>query len=415
MIQIPTPESLRPTVRPLANGQPLYLFPSKSTDLLRIDLLFEAGASYQEHFFCASAANKLLSVATREKDAARMAEFMDYRGVVIETSNDVQQSSLSAYMLRRFAPEVLPVMLSMLTGPAFHEEDFVLWKNKKRMDLAALEQRAPEMARRLFYKNLFGSGHPLGMFAGVKDIDSLELDMVKRHHRQYYAIGRGAVVLAGNIDDELIELTERLFSDAPYIASERPLLSNPSTQPTGHFATHVPGATQTTLRVGRVLPLRWDDPEYARVLLLTTLLGGYFGSRLMRNIREEKGYTYGIYAHTQAFRGNIIFFITSDLAPDSAEDAEKEIMKELEGLRHIGDEELQRVKTIFAADFIRSIDGIFERSARFCDMHATCIDERLTANFRSAIDNTTAADLEKKAVRLLAPESMIVCRAGQVE
>jgi len=107
--------------------------------------------------------------------------------------------------------------------------------------------------------------------------------------------------------------------------------------------------------------------------------------------------------------------ITSDLTPDSVAEAQNEINKELEGLSHIEEEELQRVKTIFSADFIRSIDGVFERSTRFCDMISTCVDERLSVNISAALKHATASDLEKTAVRLLAPDSMIVCRAGQLE
>ena len=418
MINIPKPDSLLPVVHPLSNGLNLFLFPSESTELLRMDIMFEAGSAYQQHFFCSAAANKLLTVATREMDATRMAEFLDYRGVVIETSNEVHQSTLSVYMLRRFAPEVLPVIHSMLTGPAYDEDDFELWKNKKKNDIAAQERRTSEMARRLFYKTLFGSEHPLGMYAGTEDVESLTLDMVKQHHGKYYHLNKCTLVLAGKIDDQLIAIIDRLFASTPHIDIDRPLLDVPaaislSNQPSCDI--HVPEATQTTLRMGRVLPLKWDDVEYANLMLLTTLLGGYFGSRLMNNIREDKGYTYGIYSHTQIFRGVVVFYITSDLTPDSVADAQNEINKELEGLSHIEEEELQRIKTIFAADFIRSIDGVFERSTRFCDMISTCVDERLSANISAALKHATASDLEKTAVRLLAPDSMIVCRAGQLE
>lgn len=174
----------------------------------------------------------------------------------------------------------------------------------------------------------------------------------------------------------------------------------------------VPGAVQTTLRMGRVLPLRWWEMDYARFMLLTTLAGGWFGSRLMSNLREEKGYTYGIYARTQIYRGLIVFYIATDVAGEVAESAEEEIRKELEGLVQIDEGELEQVKTVLAADFVRSVDGVFERSTRFCDMQATCVTEQLTDNLREALETTTAAELEELARRMLSPRGMVCCGAG---
>ena len=176
----------------------------------------------------------------------------------------------------------------------------------------------------------------------------------------------------------------------------------------------MPGATQTTLRLGRVLPLPWDSMDYARFVLLTTILGGYFGSRLMSNIREDKGYTYGIYARTQIYRGVIVFFITADVSAGKAEAALDEVFKELKLLRSkaVDDEELAVVKNVLAGDFLRSVDGVFERSARFCDMLGTGVDERLTDNLRLALEETTPAQLQELAQQWLSPADMTVCLAG---
>lgn len=171
-------------------------------------------------------------------------------------------------------------------------------------------------------------------------------------------------------------------------------------------------AVQTTIRMGRLLPLRWDDPAYTDFMLLTTLLGGHFGSRLMSNLREDKGYTYGISARSQIYRGLIVFYITGDVAAETADAACNEIFAELRRLDDISDEELGIVKNVLAGDFVRSIDGVFERAERFCNMSATHVTEQLTANLSRSLENTTAAQLQELARRLLNPESMTVCLAG---
>ena len=134
----------------------------------------------------------------------------------------------------------------------------------------------------------------------------------------------------------------------------------------------------------------------------------------MRNIREDKGYTYGINARTQIYRGCIVFYITADVAANTADDAIGQVFHELEQLAHepVSDEELTLVKNVLVGDFLRSVDGIFELSSRYCDMQANGVDERLTDNLRTAIKDTTATELQELAQRLLRVEDMTVCTAG---
>ena len=192
-------------------------------------------------------------------------------------------------------------------------------------------------------------------------------------------------------------------------------LPQPAATSAGQTLTQkMPTATQTSIRIGRILPLVWDSVDYAHFIILTTILGGWFGSRLMRNIREDKGYTYGIYARTQIYRGCIVFYITADVAANTADDAIGQVFHEIEQLVHepVSDEELTLVKNVLVGDFLRSVDGIFELSSRYCDMQANGVDERLTDNLRAAIKDTTATELQELAQRLLKVEDMTVCTAG---
>ena len=405
MIAIPSNNLLQPRI---CNG--IYCFPSESTPIVKLDLLFEAGSAYQPQPLCATAANRLCTVATADMDAARLAEYMDYRGIIIEPDTQAWQSSLSVYFLRRYAEEVLPVLGNMLRSPAFAKEDFNVWCGEKRQQLAAHEMASTHVARRLFYHTLYGDSHPLGRYAVAADVERLDVDTVRCFHQEHYRRGANAIVLAGKVDDELIALVDSQLHDlqdgAHSIEEETPPVASAA-----EVSVALP-SVQTTLRVGRLLPLRWDDPDYARLMLLTTMLGGYFGSRLMRNLREDKGYTYGIYARTQLYRGSIMFCITADVAGGSASAAQGEIFRELEGLTHISNEELQHVKQVFVGDFLRSVDGIFERSERFCNMIANGVTEHLTDNLRQALATTAASELQELALRYLQPDEMTVCRVG---
>lgn len=407
MIAIPDTSLLVPVSR----GANLYLFPSSSTELVKLDLLTEAGSAYQQRKLCASATAKLMTVATRQMDSAAMADFMDFRGIVCESDIEVQQTTLTLYFLRRYAKEVLPVVRDMVCSPRFDESDFEVWRNQRRQDILRQERKTSSVARRAFYEALFTKEHPLGRFATAADADVLTVADVQAHHADRYGLDRTTIVAAGNVEGLDFSKILKVGNDTCRLPS---LACPPATSHTSPLTFHLEGATQTTLRLGRVLPLPWDSMDYARFMLLTTILGGYFGSRLMSNIREDKGYTYGIYARTQIYRGVIVFFITADIAAGKAEAALDEVFKELELLRSkpVDDEELALVKNVLAGDFLRSVDGVFERSARFCDMLGTGVDERLTDNLRLALEETTPAQLQELAQQWLAPADMTVCLAG---
>lgn len=408
MLTLPDTDTLRPQT---LNG--VYAFPSANTELVKLDLLFEAGSAYQTKKLCASAVAKLFSTATQDMDASTLAEFMDYRGILVESDCQVQQASSTFYFLRRYADELIPVVAGMLRGMAFSDADFTTWKKQRRQEIMSAMQKPADMARRAFYNALFGDEHPLGRYAVPEDLDALTADDVHRFFDCRYRPELLTVVAAGAVDEALVNIIKSNIPCTAKHIDRQPLAAPTAKQ---HCVLHTPmdDTTQTSIRIGRVLPLRWNDPDYAHLMLLITALGGYFGSRLMCNLREDKGYTYGIYARSQIYRGVTVFYVTADVAAGSASAAIDEVKYELRRLidSPIADEELELVKTVFTGDFLRSVDGIFERSARFCDMYATDVDERITENLRTALASTTPQRLQQLALRYLSPDDMTVCTAG---
>ncbi len=419
MFSLPATDSLLPEEHRLANGRTLYAFPSDSTELVKIDFLYEAGTAYQPQKLVAGAANNLYTAASQEFDARQLAEFFDFRGILVDNNSDVLHCSSSFYCLHRHLDALVPVLEGLVHRPAFPAEEFEVFKNKRRQKLLALRQQSSEVARRLYYTALFGPDHPLGRYADPEDADRLDLDTVKRFYEEYHRGGDMDIVVSGKVDDRLLAALDDAFGH------DTPTTSHAIIQTLVQSDTHtikqssnqvIKGAVQTTLRVGRLLPLRWDDPDYAHFMILTTLLGGYFGSRLMSNLREDKGYTYGIYARTQLYRGAIVFFITADVAGGAADEAEKEIMYELRRLADepVSADELDLVRVVLAGDFLRSVDGVFERAARFGDMLGTCVTEQLTDNLRAALAEVTPQKIQQLAARYLSSDQLCVCRAGAV-
>ncbi len=422
MTELPDVQGLEPKVHTLSNGRRLFCFTSDTTPLVKLDFLFEAGSAYQPMRLCTLAANTLHTAASTNRDAAQTAEFFDRRGVIVDTCPDVLQCSTTFYSLRRHVDSILPVVDDLVRRPAFPEREFKVFVEKRRQKIQSIALKSPDMARRIFYQSLFGPDHPLGAYAVPDDASRLSLEAVRSFYFDRFRPSQMDIVVAGNVDDDLLRGIDDLFGhDTPGSAAAddypRHTLSAPATPYAMSSSLSIPSSSQVSLRVGRVVPLRWDDPRYADLQLLVTVLGGYFGSRLMQNIREDKGYTYGVYARTQLYRGVTVLYIAADVRADAATAARDEIMNELRALcdNPVPVEELDMVKMVLAGDFLRSVDGIFERSSRFCEMRASDITETFTANLRHSLATATPDRLQALARQLFDPATMVCCQAGKTE
>lgn len=411
---------LEPRVYTMRNGRKLYYFEDKHINLIKIDFLFEAGSALQEQLLQSSVALQLLGEGTRQHTAQEVAEFLDYRGIIVDRSNNAVTSTLTVYSLTRHLEALMPMLHEMLTQSSYGEEEFGVYMSKRRQQMQTALQKTSHRARCRFYEQLYGAAHPLGCFAMPDDADRLTVEAVRDYSRRYLGLGRATIVLGGNVGEETLALFDEWFGQVVPTPFERTVLPEVRHSVAGFQHVPMPQAVQNTLRVGRLLPFRWDDKEYARFMVLSTLLGGYFGSRLMSNLREDKGCTYGVNAMTQIFRGSLAFFIVTDVASDRAGEALGEIRKELERLCNeaVGEEELALVRTSMLGDFLHSIDGVFERSERFCQQLSVGVSERFTDNFMSVLepegaDAVRPEQLQRLAQGLLRPEMLLEVSAGR--
>ena len=382
----------------------MYLFPSKSVDILKLDFVFNAGGASQPKRLCAGAVRDLLLEASERYNSRQVAELFDRLGVAMDRQATSSTVKLTVYVLRKYAAEVFPVLSDLLLHPVIGQDEFDVLMAKRRQTLLNAELKTNMMARNLFYEAVYGKDHPEGVYAKPDDVQKLSLADVRGYADQRFSLADATLVLAGNYDDEILNLVDECFSIPTHPSNlSNTLNSKFKIQSSKLKIRHsIPSSVQTTLRIGRILPIEWDDPDYPMFMILNTVLGGYFGSRLMTNIREEKGYTYGIYSMSNMVRGSSVFYVTSDVASEYAEPALKEIYHELDMLRRepVSEDELNLVCNYMAGDFLRSIDGIFERSERFYNMLDTLIDERFTTNLLNALQTATPAKLKELAERV---------------
>lgn len=388
---------------------------SSSVDILRIDCVFPAGTAYQQHRLVANAANSLLCEGTLSRSSHEVAEFLDYRGIALDTDCSFYHATITCYVLRKYADELLPLLHELLTSPAYGEEEFRVYCDKRRQQLLLNEQKTAAVARNKFYLTLYGPDHPLGPYATPDDVDRLSLDEVRQFFRDHYKLESAQIFVAGHYDEGWLSKVQQLLGPGTAItpAFQPSELRTPNSElKIQHYI--VPSSVQSTIRVGRRLPFRWDDPDYHRFMVLNTVLGGYFGSRLMSNIREDKGYTYGIYSRTLIFGPDILFTLSADVSAEHTDDAVREVFVELQRLcdEPIPDDELAVVRQYMEGDYLRSVDGIFERMERRLNIALNGMGEEFTDLYLNAIRTVTPAQLQSLAQRIFVPDQLLVVSAG---
>jgi len=417
---IPTPDDLSnliPKKTNLSNGVPLYLFHSSSVDILKLDFVFKAGVAYQSKPLCAGIARDMMLESSVSRPASEVATLFDRLGVVIDRDMTSLSAKLSVYVLKKYVQQVYPVLCDLLINPFFGTKELDIIIAKRRQTLRSNEQKTSVVARNIFYRALYGPNHPEGHYAKPGDEDNITLDDIRTYASQHYRLEDATMILSGNYDEATLHLIDVCFAGNEGCSSVNSgsLEKFPIVGSLEHcYRRYVPSCVQTTLRVGSLLPFDKHTMDCAYFLILNTVLGGYFGSRLMTNVREEKGYTYGIYSMANILQDSIVFYITTDVANGVADAALTEIYKEMEKLcsETVCEDELRLVCNYMAGDFLRSIDGIFERAERFYNMLDHFVDERFTKNYFKAITTVTPEKLQQMAVQTFSQHDLYEVIAG---
>ncbi|MDX1667006.1 MAG: insulinase family protein, partial [Saprospiraceae bacterium] len=170
---------------------------------------------------------------------------------------------------------------------------------------------------------------------------------------------------------------------------------------------HIPDTLQTAIRVGRPLFDR-HHRDYPGMYLLNTVLGGYFGSRLMTNIREEKGFTYNIYSLLEVMRQDGFICVATEVSNEFVEETLREIYAEMEVLAEnpMEEEELNMVKSYLVGNFLTMLDGPFNVSDIVRTLAVDGLPMEYFSDFVATIIGMNAADVRDLAERYLNPEDM---------
>ena len=400
----------------LTNGIKVYTINSGSQELTKIELIFKAGMYYQSQALVASAANNLLETGTKSYTANQLSDNIDFFGSFFECSVSQDFSSLALFSLNKYMDKSLHFVEEIVKYPTFPKEEFEIYISNKKQKHLVNSQKVNVLARRRFSELLFGEKHPYGIDVKTEDFDKINLDAVKAFHKSYYHSGNCTIVASGKLPDNLIDTLNNFFGkeawgNASTVAEPKVELN--TTKELKHFIEK-PEAIQSAVRIGRVL-FNKKDPDYFKFQVLNTILGGYFGSRLMANIREDKGYTYGIGSGLSSLVHAGYFFISTEVGADVTKDTLKEIYAEIKLLRDelVDEDELETVRNYVLGQFLRSVDGPYALADKFKKVMFYGLDYSYYDDFINTIKTITPEHLKTLPNQYLNPEDLYELVVGK--
>lgn len=412
-IQLPTIQ-----LEKLSNGLPLSYLSIGSQELVKLQITIPAGIVHQNKTLLAFFTNKMLKEGSKNHTAAQIAQKMDYYGAYFETRVTRDQAYINLFCLNKYLEKVLPMVAEIISEPAFSESEFVTLCEQEKQSYQIRMQKVKSKALREFNHRIFGKQHPYGSFAELSDYNQLNIDELIKFHQNHYQVQNWRLYLSGNIDQSVKNLINQFLGSIPQSDDEEghhtESLKTESLSP-DLFHSLQEGALQTAIKVGNISIDR-SHADYPILSLAQTILGGYFGSRLMQNIREDKGYTYGIYSSIQHFHQASVFSIGSEVGSQVAKAALDEIDKELRLLRTelVGEEELQLVKNYMSGSLLRSLNGPFSLGEMMRLLHDFKLPEDYYTQYTKAIQNASSEQVLQVADKYLNASEMTRVVVGPI-
>jgi zinc protease len=333
-------------LRHLSNGIPVHLCQFGGQEVMELSLGFPAGRCYEDGMSVASFTSKIIQEGTRSMSALEFARRLDFFGASLHIESGMETATVGLTTLTKHFGATVALLKEMLVQPAFTDSELQKLKQRTVQHLDVEEKKTAYVARKNFNRLLFGADHAYGRNADKADIEAIEMAPLVAFHQRHFNLVNADIVLCGRFDeDTALRILEEHLGQAQLIdpamrvhASESRGLPLQAPPAGGFHYQEMADVMQGTIRVGhRAFPRK--HPDYQGMQVTTTLLGGYFGSRLMKNIREDKGYTYGIGAGWIPMKYSGIFIVQTDVGNNYLRATLDEIAKEMDKLLQHGVEE----------------------------------------------------------------------------
>lgn len=345
---------------PLSNGIDIYCVNLGTQELVQVEFLFRGGRFIEKKMGTAKAAFRILKEGTKNYSGKSIAESIDFYGANIMTGASLDYSFAKIFTLKKHFSSVFPILEEVILKPQFAEAELAKYKKTSKEKLKVEMAKTELVAYRKITEDLFGKSHPYGYNSTPDIYDDLTINDLQDFHKLNNENSKWSVVISGKLDDEIINTVVDSLSNLHI--NTKTITNTPDTENIPQQKKIlVPNQLQSALKIGKRMFNRHHSDFYD-MFILNTILGGYFGSRLMNSLREEKGYTYNIYSSIDMLIWDGYFQVSTEVGNEYLDDTIDGIFLEIGKLKQdlVGEEELSMVKNYLSGNFLNMIDGPFK-------------------------------------------------------
>ena len=400
----------------LPNGIPLTVINAGEQEVVRMDVLFSGGRWQQSQKLQALFTNRMLREGTTKYTAATIAEKLDYYGSWLELSSSSEYAYITVYSLNKYLAKTLEVVESMIKEPLFPQKELQTILDTNIQQYLVNTSKVDFLAHRSLLKSLYGEQHPCGKIVMEEDYHTITPEVLREFYERHYHSGNCSIFLSGKVTDDIISRVTDIFG-IPFgqYQLQMPKSSFPfAAIPEKRIFTEREDAMQSAVKMGCTTITR-EHPDYPKLRVLMTLFGGYFGSRLMSNIREDKGYTYGISAGVVFYPDSGLLIVSTETDNEYVEPLIQEVYHEIDRLHldPVSAEELRIVRNYMLGEMCRSYESPFSLSDAWIFIATSGLKDDYFARSLQAVNEITAAEIQDLAQRYLCKETLKEVIAGK--
>lgn len=389
---------LEPKKQTLDNGIPVFTINAGKQELIRIEFIFENVNYDISKPLQAIAVNQLINNGTPSLSAREIAEKVDYYGAFLQTEYGADQSSVKVYTVNKHLGSVLPILKSILTESIFPEQELAIFVQNQKQSLQVSMQKNDYLARKHFAQAIFGES-TYGASIEPEDYDAIRQQDLLDYFKAAYKPENCTIFAAGKFTEAEFQILNQQFgtnreNNLPAAINK----FNFEIKQRKEVFIERPDAVQSAIRMGR-LAINRSHPDFPGFQVLNTLLGGYFGSRLMANIREDKGYTYGIGSAVVSLRDAGYFFIATEVGAEVCGNAVQEIELEIDLLKTqlVEEAELDLVRNYMLGSMLGSLENAFSHADKFKNLYYSRLDYGYYDNYIKTVKAISPQEIQQLA------------------
>jgi poly(A) polymerase len=404
-----------PLLNTTVHNVPIYLFQNPDLDLIHVLIKIKAGAFYESIKYIAQATYQLLKDSSPEFSATEMDDFLAWHGTSWKTRINTQYITIQWVIPKRNLDKVLPALWKTVSFPCFKNDDLQRFKSSRIKDLEYNQAKFNYRATQLMFAEMFPPETTIGTILTKEHIESLTIEQLQNYHNQTFAKDNIRIFMAGNVGDEVIrglsdEVIRVCDDEVKKVKNEWKAVNG------GRLRLE---ERESALQSSFILckkNIGFAHEDRRNFEVLSVLYGGYFGSRLMQNLREDNGYTYGVFCNSLFYENESIFYIEADVIVEKTKNAIDECFKEMKLLQTklVNDEELSLVKSYMLGELLREVDGSVAYQKRYALWNDFQLDEKEMQTMIDAIHAITPKTIQVLAKQYLIPETFTTIVVGKL-